>query len=62
MLFRCNTCRRVYKDYMPIDDTCAKCDTGTIRIVKLKERPEREAIKRKAARFAFLKAYARANM
>jgi hypothetical protein len=54
MLFRCNACRRTYKDYMPIDDTCIKCQAGTVRLFKLPERPERERIKSKAARFAFM--------
>ena len=62
MLFRCNTCRRVYKDYMPIDDTCASCEAGTVRLAKLPVRPERERIKRNAARFALRAVYARANM
>lgn len=62
MLFRCNTCRRVYKDYMPVDDTCARCGEGTIRLAKLPERPERERIKRKAACFVLLNSYTKANM
>lgn len=47
---------------MPIDDTCARCGEGTIRLVKLPERPEREFIKHNAARFALMAFYARANM
>lgn len=61
-LFHCNTCRRVYKDYMPIDDTCRKCGSGTVRLVKLPERPDRERLKEKAFRFVLRKAYPRANM
>lgn len=58
MLFRCDTCRRVYKDYMPIDDTCTRCGKGGIRFFKLPERPERERLKREAYRFVLLRRYA----
>lgn len=43
---------------MPVDDTCMKCVLGTVRLVKLPERQERERLKQKAARFA-LHYYAR---
>ena len=32
-LFRCNSCNCVYEDYYPPDDTCIKCNKGTIRII-----------------------------
>lgn len=32
-LFRCNNCNRIYDDYYPPDDTCIKCNKGTIRII-----------------------------
>lgn len=57
MLFRCNKCRRTYKDYMPIDDTCSKCGSGTIRLVKPRKRLERSQTKPTRC-----SAYARANM
>jgi len=58
MLFRCGTCRRVYKDYMPVDDSCTKCDVGRIRLFRLPENTERERLKREAGNFA-LRRYAR---
>jgi hypothetical protein len=32
-LFRCNSSCCVYEDYYPPDDTCIKCNKGTIRII-----------------------------
>jgi len=32
-LFRCSRCQTVYEDYYPSDDTCLKCNQGTIRII-----------------------------
>jgi len=42
-----------------MDDACARCETGTIRLVKLPDRPNRERLKMKAARFALLRRYAK---
>lgn len=44
---------------MTLDDACARCETGTIRLVKLPERPERARLKMKAARFAMMRRYAK---
>jgi len=33
-LFRCSKCKAVYEDYYPVDDTCCKCNSGTIRIIQ----------------------------
>lgn len=43
-MFKCSTCKLLYDDYYPPDDTCIKCKTGTVRIVQkqiplLKGRP-----------------------
>lgn len=46
---------------MPIDDTCARCGEGTIRLVKLPERPERERLKREVYRFVLLRRYCLRN-
>ena len=32
--FRCRKCKVVYEDYYPTDDTCCKCNSGTIRILQ----------------------------
>src|SRR5689334_13821686 len=32
-LFKCNTCKGVYEDYYPPDDTCMKCNKAAIRII-----------------------------
>ena len=32
--FRCSTCNQEYEDYYPPDDTCLKCNAGTIRIIQ----------------------------
>jgi len=30
--FRCHRCNSIYQDYYPPDDTCIKCNVGTITI------------------------------
>lgn len=42
-----------------MDDACAQCEKGTIRLVKLPERPERARLKMKAARFAMMRRYSK---
>jgi hypothetical protein len=32
-LFKCNSCNQQYEDYYPPDDTCIKCNKGTIHII-----------------------------
>lgn len=36
MYFRCDTCRRIYRDYYPPDDSCIKCGKGLVRWFKIK--------------------------
>lgn len=31
--FKCKSCKQVYEDYYPPDDSCLKCKKGLIRIV-----------------------------
>jgi len=31
--FRCNSCKAVYEDHYPPDDTCLKCGKAAIRII-----------------------------
>ena len=31
--FKCSTCKQVYEDYYPPDDTCLKCKKGTVNII-----------------------------
>jgi len=33
-LFKCSTCKLLYEDYYPPDDTCLICKRGTVRIVQ----------------------------
>lgn len=33
-LFKCSRCMQIYEDYYPPDDTCIKCNRGTVRILK----------------------------
>ena len=32
-IFRCNECMQKYEDYYPPDDTCIKCQRGTVRFI-----------------------------
>jgi hypothetical protein len=37
-LFKCSSCKAVYEDYYPPDDTCLKCKIGTVRIISTGEK------------------------
>ena len=43
-LFKCNSCNQEYEDYYPPDDTCIKCNKGTIHIIQFHKESTMTAI------------------